>query len=91
MNILNAACAVVTIASWVAGCATPAPAPNPVRATTSIDDVANCTLLGKVVVSDSDSEKAARDEVARLGGNMLLRKSDQVWNGNAYNCPAAAH
>jgi hypothetical protein len=44
-----------------------------------------------VVVPDTNTEKAARAEVAKLGGNMLLRKSEQVWNANAYNCPAAAH
>jgi len=43
-----------------------------------------------VIVPDTDSEKAARKQTAALGGNMLLRKSEQVWNGNAYQCPAAA-
>ena len=78
MNVLNCACA------------TP-PGTDQVRATNSLDDVAGCTLMGKVVVSDSgDAAKAARAETARLGGNVLLKKSDQVWNGNAYHC-AAAH
>jgi len=42
-----------------------------------------------LVVSDSDAENAARDEVAGLG--VLRKKKRQVWNGNAYNCAAAAH
>jgi hypothetical protein len=44
--------------------------------------------MGKVVVSDA---KAARNETARLGGNVLLRKNDEAWSGNAYHCAAAAH
>jgi hypothetical protein len=49
-------------------------------------------LLGKVIVADGpNAEKDARAETASLGGNVLLRKTDQVWNGNAYQCPAAAH
>jgi hypothetical protein len=49
-------------------------------------------LLGKVIVADGpNAEKEARAETARLGGNVLLRKGDQVWNGNAYHCPTAAH
>jgi len=86
------ACAVLAVTPCAAGCATPAPASNAVRATTSLDDVASCILLGKVLVSDGpDAEKAARDKTASLGGNVLLRKTDQVWNGNAYKCPAPAH
>jgi hypothetical protein len=93
MNILYGACAALAIASGAAGCATTAPAPSPVRSTTTVSDVDGCTLLGKVIVSDSDPDpaKAARDKVASIGGNMLLRKSDQVWNGNAYACPPATH
>ncbi|HKD54269.1 MAG TPA: hypothetical protein VKB72_08595 [Steroidobacteraceae bacterium] len=92
MNVLNGACAVLAIASCAAGCATPAPASDQVRATTTLADVEGCHLLGKVIVSDTgDPEKAARIETASLGGNVLLRKNDQVWNGNAYQCPAAAH
>jgi hypothetical protein len=93
MNILNAACAVLTITSCAAGCATPAPAPapasDPVRVTTTLADVAGCNLLGKVIVSDSTPEpaKEARDQTAGLGGNVLLRKNELVWNGNAYQCP----
>ena len=90
MNVLNGACAVLAITSCAAGCATPPPATDPVRVTITPADVASCNLLGKVIVSDAAPEKEARDEVVRLGGNVLLRKSPQVWNGNAYHCPAAA-
>jgi hypothetical protein len=49
-------------------------------------------LLGKVFVADGpQAEKEARAEVVRLGGNVLLKKGELVWNGNAYQCPAAAH
>ena len=34
-----------------------------------------------LVVSDSDAEKAARDEVAGLGGNVLRKKSDRCGTG----------
>jgi hypothetical protein len=55
-------------------------------------DVDGCNLLGKVIVADGpNTEKEARAETARLGGNVLLRKGDQVWNGNAYQCPAVGH
>jgi len=92
MNVPNGVCAVLAITSFVAGCATTPPASDQVRATTTLADVDGCNLLGKVIVSDSgDPAKAARAETARLGGNVLLRKNDQVWNGNAYQCPAAAH
>ena len=92
MNVVNAACAVLAITLCATGCATPAPASNPVGATTSFDDVAGCALMGKVVVADGpDAEKEARAQTAKVGGNVLLRKNDQVWNGNAYHCPAAAH
>ena len=92
MNVLNCACAVLAITCFATGCATTPPGTDQVRATNSLDDVAGCTLMGKVVVSDSgDSAKAARAETARLGGNVLLKKSDQAWNGNAYHCAAAAH
>jgi hypothetical protein len=85
-------CAVLVIASCVAGCAASAPVSNPVRVAISLDDVAGCTLLGKVFVADGpDAEKNARDKTVSLGGNVLLRKTDQVWNGNAYKCPAPAH
>jgi len=91
MNVLNAACAVLIIMSCAAGCTTPAPPSTPVRDTTTFDDVAGCSLLGKVIVSDTaaDPAKDARNQTAALGGNVLLRKSEQVWNGNAYHCPAA--
>jgi hypothetical protein len=46
-------------------------------------------LVGKVVVSETDPEKEARHQTVALGGNVLLRKSAEVWNGNAYQCPAA--
>jgi len=92
MNVVNAACAVLAITSCAAGCATPAPAANSVRATTTLADVDGCNLLGKVLVADGpDAEKEARAQTAKVGGNVLLRKNDQVWNGNAYHCAAAAH
>ena len=92
MNVLNGAYVVLTIASCAAGCATPAPASDSVRATTTLADVDGCNLLGKVIVADGpNAEKEARAETARLGGNVLLRKTELVWNGNAYQCPAAAH
>ena len=91
MNVLNGACVVLIITSCAAGCATAAPASDAVRATTTLEDVAGCNLLGKVIVADTpDAAKEARDETARLGGNVLLRKNEQVWNGNAYQCPAAS-
>ena len=90
MNALNGACVILLIASCAAGCATPAPsASDRVRVTDTPADVDSCTLLGKVIVSDTAPEKDARDEVVRLGGNVLLRKSALVWNGNAYHCPAS--
>jgi len=92
MNLLNGACVVLAIASCAAGCATPAPSSSPVKVTTTFADVDGCNLLGKVIVADGpDAEKEARAKVASLGGNVLLRKTDQVWNGNAYQCPAATH
>jgi hypothetical protein len=92
MNVLNGACVVLAIMSCTAGCATPAPASDAVRVTTTLADVDGCNLLGKVIVADTpDAAKEARDKVARLGGNVLLRKNELVWNGNAYQCPAAAH
>jgi hypothetical protein len=94
MNVLNGACAVLVLAitCCAAGCATPAPASDSVRITTTLADVASCNLLGKVIVADGpNASKDARDETARLGGNVLLRKNDEVWNGNAYQCPAAPH
>ena len=93
MNVRYCACAVLAMASCAAGCATPAPASSAVRVTTTAADVDGCNLLGKVIVSDTDPDpaKAARDKTASVGGNVLLRKNDQVWNGNAYQCPPAAH
>ena len=92
MNVVSDACVVLAITCCAAGCATPAPASGPVRVTTTLADVDGCNLLGKVFVPDGpDAEKAARAKTASLGGNVLLRKSDQVWNGNAYQCPASAH
>jgi hypothetical protein len=92
MNVLKGACVILAIAGCAAGCATPAPsASDLVRVTDAPAEVDGCNLLGKVIVSDTAPEKEARDEVVRLGGNVLLRKSPQVWNGNAYHCPAAAH
>ena len=91
MNVLNSACAVLVIAFCAVGCATPPPsAAEQVRVTTTLGDVEGCTLLGKVFVSDTDAEKEARDKVVRLGGNVLLKKSAEVWNGNAYQCPTVA-
>jgi hypothetical protein len=89
MNVLIGACAVLAITSCVAGCATSASASDSVRVATTLDEVASCKLLGKVVVSETDPEKEARHQTVALGGNVLLRKTDQVWNGNAYQCPAA--
>ena len=95
VNVPNVARAVLATMSCAAGCSTPAPAPapvsDPVRVTATVADIAGCNLLGKVIVSDSapDPAKAALDETASLGGNVLLRKNEQVWNGNAYHCPAA--
>lgn len=90
MNILNgAAWAVLVAMSCAAGCATATPASDTVRATTAFDDVAGCNLLGKVIVADTpNAGNEAREETARLGGNVLLRKNDLVWNGNAYQCTA---
>ena len=92
MNVLNGACVLLVITSCATGCATPAPASASVRATTTPAEVDGCNLLGKVIVADGpNASKEARDETVRLGGNVLLRKSEEVWNGNAYQCPAAAH
>lgn len=92
MKVLNGICVVLAIMSCAAGCATPQPsAAEKIRVTTALADVDGCILLGKVIVSDTAPEKEARDEVVRLGGNVLLKKSEQVWNGNAYKCAAAAH
>jgi hypothetical protein len=92
MKLLNGTCVVLAIASCAASCATTAPASDSVRVTTTLADVDGCNLLGKVIVADgADASKEARNEVVRLGGNVLLRKNDEVWNGNAYQCPAAAH
>lgn len=92
MNALNGACAVLAITSCAAGCATRAPASDPVRVTTTLADVAGCDLLGKVFVADGpDAEKQARARTASVGGNVLLRKNEEVWNGNAYHCPVGAH
>jgi hypothetical protein len=91
MNVLESACVVLAITTCAAGCATPTAASDSVRVTNTLADVDGCNLLGKVIVAETaDAEKEARDEVARLGGNVLLRKGPQVWNGNAYQCPAAA-
>jgi hypothetical protein len=92
MNIPNSMCAVLAIMSCAAGCATPAPESAPVRIAATLDDVAGCNLLGKVIVADGPSaEKEARAQVVSLGGNVLLRKTEEVWNGNAYQCPEPAH
>ena len=91
MNVRKGACVLLAIACCAAGCATSPSASDRVRVTLALADVEGCTLLGKVLVSDTAPEKEARDEVVRLGGNVLLRKSELVWNGNAYHCPAAAH
>jgi hypothetical protein len=92
MNALKSACVILAIASCVAGCATPPPsAADRVRVTTALADVEGCSLLGKVFVGGTAPEKDARAEVVRLGGNVLLKKSAEVWNGNAYQCPAVAH
>ena len=91
MNVLESACVVLAITTCAAGCATPTAASDSVRVTNTLADVDGCNLLGKVIVAETpDAEKEARAEVARVGGNVLLRKGPQVWNGNAYQCPAAA-
>ena len=92
MNLRNVACVVLAITSCAAGCATPPPsASDQVRITVAPSDVEDCTLLGKVIVGDTAPERDARAEVVRLGGNVLLKKGPEVWNGNAYHCHAAAH
>jgi hypothetical protein len=91
MNVLHGACAVLLITLCAAGCATPAPASDSVRVASTLDDVAGCKLVGKVIVSETDPEKEARHQTVALGGNVLLRKNAEVWNGNAYQCPTAAH
>ena len=94
MNVLQAGSTLVALA-FCAACAMHGTAgPAPVKVTTSLDDVAGCSLVGKVIVSDSDPDaaRAARDQTAAIGGNVLLRKNELVWNGNAYHCaPAGAH
>ena len=83
---------VLAITACAAGCATPSAASSAVRVTTTLAEVDGCTLLDKVVVADTpNAEQEARDKVASLGGNVLLRKDELVWNGNAYKCPAAGH
>src|SRR5262249_12102189 len=93
MNVLIGAGAVLAIMSCAAGCTTPATESDSVRVTTSLEDVSNGTLLGKIIVSDTSTDHApeARHQTAVLHGTVLLRKNDQVWNGNAYQCPTAAH
>ena len=93
VNVLKGACALLVIASCAAGCATPTPASDSVRVTLTPADVAGCTLLTKVIVSETspDVAKDAREQTVAAGGNVLLRKNELVWNGNAYHCPAAAH
>jgi hypothetical protein len=91
MNILHGGYVVLAIASCAAGCAT-APESAPVRIAATSDDVTGCNLLGKVIVADGpNAEKEARAQVVSLGGNVLLRKTEEVWNGNAYQCPSPAH
>ena len=95
LPLLRVFTALIAVSMLAAGCATPAPTPDPVRVTTTLTDVDGCNLLGKVIVPDTDTDpdpaKAARDKTANLGGNVLLRKNDVVWNGNAYQCPPATH
>jgi hypothetical protein len=91
MSVLIDACVVLAITSCAAGCATVPSASDQVRVTNAPAEVEGCNLLGKVIVGDTDPEKDSRAEVVRLGGNVLLKKSPEVWNGNAYHCPAAAH
>lgn len=89
MNVLHAGSAAVAL-TLSAACAThTTPGPDPVRVTTALADVGECTLVGKVIVSDADPDaaRAARDQTAAIGGNVLLRKNELVWNGNAYHCP----
>ena len=92
MSVLNGMSALLAITCCAAGCTTSAPASDPVRVTTTVDDVAGCNLLGKVYVADGpNAEKDARAKTASVGGNVLLRKGPEVWNGNAYQCPAPGH
>jgi hypothetical protein len=93
MKVLHAGSAAVAL-TLSAACAMHTTAgPDPVKITTTLDDVAGCSLLGKVIVSDTDPDaaKTARDQTAAIGGNVLLRKNEYVWNGNAYHCPGNAH
>jgi hypothetical protein len=95
MNVLKGTSAVLLISCAAAACTTtPAPTADPVKVTTTLADVEGCSQVGKVIVSDTDPDaaRAARNQTASLGGNVLLRKNELVWNGNAYHCPpAAAH
>ena len=80
---LSAACAVHTTAG-----------PDPVRVTTTPADVAGCSEVGKVNVSNSEADAArdASNQAAALGGNVLLKDNALVYNGTAYHCPVpAAH
>ena len=79
MNVLNGACAVLAITPWAAGCATSAPATDPIRVTTTPADVAGCNLLGKVIVSDTapDAAKEARgcaNEAERDAARSLFER-----------------
>jgi hypothetical protein len=93
MKVLNAGSAAVAL-TLCAACAThaPAAASDPVKVTTTAADVANCSSVGKVIVSDTDPDaaRAASNQTAGLGGNVLLRDNALVYNGTAYHCPAAA-
>ena len=92
MNVLESACVVLAITTCAAGCATPTAASDSVRVTNTLADVDGCNLLGKVIVAEtSNAEKEARAQVVSLGGNVLLRKTEEVWNGNAYHCTPPAH
>jgi hypothetical protein len=95
MNVLKSVSTVLLISCGAAACtSTPAPAADPVKVTTTLADVEGCSPVGKVIVSDTDPDaaRAARNQTAGLGGNVLLRQNELVWNGSAYHCPpAAAH
>jgi hypothetical protein len=92
MKVLHAGSAAVAL-TLSAACATHTTAsPDPVKVTTSAADVAGCSAVGKVTVSDTDPDPArnASNQAAAIGGNVLLRDNALVYNGSAYHCPAAA-
>jgi len=99
MNVLNGAYVVLTIASCAAGCATPAPASDSVRATTTLADVDGCNLLGKVIVADGPNAVVPSMRVfcsprglglARVRGASPSRRP-RAWGLNLAAGAALAH